>query len=108
MIVLGTYHASEVAFVFHNQWPAVIHAFKPADHRVANTFGTYWTNLAAFGNVNGPAGRKGVYVRGGDDVIHWPEYSSFNNESILVINDPPQVQQALFGDQCRFWDRLIQ
>jgi hypothetical protein len=42
----GDYHASEVIFVFDNQFPADTHVFSPRDQQMAAAFGTYVRGLA--------------------------------------------------------------
>lgn len=99
-LLLGTYHAAELPFVFHNEWPWLIHAFKPADHKVAKVFGAYWGNLAATGAVNGVAGAPFA------GPVAWPAFTAAAEET-LVIDKASSVKAGLFKPQCEFWDAHV-
>ena len=44
---LGAYHASEIAYVFHN-----VKSSQDADHRLTDAMSSYWVSLAAWGDPN--------------------------------------------------------
>jgi len=44
---LGVYHASEIAYVFHN-----IKSSEEVDQKLADTMSSYWVNFAANGDPN--------------------------------------------------------
>lgn len=50
--LLGNYHSSELAFVFDNQWPPIVHDFDDKEKTLAKSFTLYWTNMARFGDPN--------------------------------------------------------
>jgi hypothetical protein len=43
--LVGDYHASELVFVFDNQWPAIVHDFSAKDKQMAAWFGTYVSDV---------------------------------------------------------------
>jgi hypothetical protein len=45
--LLGDYHASELVFVFDNQWPIILHDFSAKDKQMATWFGTYVSDARA-------------------------------------------------------------
>ncbi len=91
-LLSGDYHSLELPFVFHHAWPPVLHAFGPNEEKLANTFNTYWTNLAKFGNPN--------YQLNGE--IYWPPYNVTSQMNIF-LEHPARVGTHLLSDTCDFW-----
>jgi carboxylesterase type B len=97
--ILGTYHASELPFVFGNAWPALVHAFSVKDQTLSNSFQYYWTNFAKTLNPNG-----GVTTSmNGTAELFWPQFSGQLQN--LVLDVPASVQIRLYQSQCDFWDQ---
>lgn len=91
-VALGDYHSLELPFVFHHPWPPLVHAFGPNEVKLSNTFNTYWTNLAKFGNPN--------YQLNGE--IFWPPYNVTSQMNIF-LEHPTRVGTHLLSDTCDFW-----
>jgi len=90
----GDYHASELAFVFGNAWPPLVHIFSNNDAAVAASFGTYWTNFA-----------KGHDPNGNGTQPNWPLFSDgTGTEYYQKIDDPPATDSNLLATMCDFWD----
>lgn len=61
--LLGNYHESELALVFGNQWPPIIHDFNKDERSVSASFRLYWSNMGRFGGPNHNLG---------PDQVTWP------------------------------------
>ena len=91
---MGTFHGTEVAFVFH---------FDPllsgdADEAVSTDAVAYWTNLAYTGDPNnGPQPVR----------LAWPYYDlPTDNNAHFVFEEPPRLQSNLKQAQCDVWDTM--
>jgi para-nitrobenzyl esterase len=84
----GTYHASELPFVFRNHG---MHLFNAADRAVEATFSRLW---GAFAHSADP---------GAGAPPAWPRYEPQTDES-LFLDDEPRVRPGAFGSACAFWD----
>ena len=93
--LLGDYHISELAFVFGNEWPAVLHDFTEDERKLSNAMQYYWSNLAKTGDVN--LGDSET------EYLHWP---MFNKSSAMNINldYPLNTEIGLLEGKCSFWD----
>ena len=93
---LGNYHTSEIALVFQNEWPPVIHKFNYADKITANVMSTYWTNMGKLGSPN-------------DGVLPtWPQWvNGDDGESLLVLAGPESLPTSGLKDTvCDMWDEI--
>jgi len=87
---LGTYHASELSFVFRNRGK---HIFDAADERVEAAFSRLW---GAFAHDADPsAGAPPA----------WPAYDTAD-EAVLRVNDASSVATHLLRANCSFWDAV--
>jgi len=93
--LLGDYHASELVFVWDNQFPPILHTFTSRDAAIADAFGLYWTNLGRFDSPNDPA-----------VPVQWPQYSSSSNLN-LNISYPIGTSANLLQPFCDFWDGIV-
>lgn len=90
--LLGDYHASELVFVFDNQWPIILHDFSDKDKNMAASFGHYWTNMAIHGTPNDVT-----------SPLNWPAYNQTTDININM-DVPLSVNHGLKGKRCDFWD----
>jgi len=97
-VALGDYHASELPYVWANEWPPILHTFTHRDHEISDSFGLYWGNHCWFGNPNG---------NGTGLLPTWPRYSSITKLNI-VLDVPVRVEELLGEGQCGFWDQVYQ
>ena len=88
-------HASELIHVFGNYDGGLVRA---ANRRVTATIQQYWTNLAKYGDPNGPPGRAKASVV-------WPRYNASADRHVRLA-DPPAVGQFYGMKDCDFWDTL--
>lgn len=93
---LGTYHSSELPFVFRHAWPSEMRAFDAADWGVADTFTTFWANFAAGGDPNA----------GESPPVRWPPVDSTPGSPYLAIDAEPTIEQGLGDDVCDLWDAV--
>ena len=98
--LLGNYHASELAFVFANQWPPVLHDFSARDKVVAAQFNGYWLNMAATGDPNTGGHSAGL-------LEYWPQYDTKADVNLL-IEDPLSFEAGLDAAQCKVWDLVYE
>eukprot|EP00732_Lithocolla_globosa_P006769 Lithocolla_globosa_v1_NODE_8096_length_862_cov_3.303594.p1 type:complete len:193 gc:universal NODE_8096_length_862_cov_3.303594:96-674(+) len=92
-LVLGTYHVSEVFYVFQQS----IKELTRNDKYICDAFGSYWRNMAVSGNPN-----IGQYIPTG-----WNPYGIGNivqsiNYPVTGLNHD-KVRQ----DRCLFWDEML-
>jgi len=96
--LLGTYHSSELEFVFSNPWPPYVHRFDKDDEIMAATFGGYWTNLAYSTDPNkGPA----------SSLLEWPIYIPATSP-IMNMRVPTVLNHQYLENVCPFWDAVTQ
>eukprot|EP01126_Amoeba_proteus_P007379 TRINITY_DN12655_c0_g1_i2.p1 TRINITY_DN12655_c0_g1~~TRINITY_DN12655_c0_g1_i2.p1 ORF type:complete len:316 (-),score=50.38 TRINITY_DN12655_c0_g1_i2:34-981(-) len=94
--LLGSYHSSELEFVFSNPWPPIIHPFDESDKIMAATFGSYWSNFAYTHHPDkGPFG----------DVRPWYKFAS-GVEYFMEMNVPTSMHSHFYNDVCEYWDRV--
>ena len=85
---LGTYHASELPFVFRNHGK---HAFEASDYTVEALFSQLWGAFAREANLKASTAPE------------WPAYNA--DEPLLRLNEAPAVVKHL-NDNCSFWDTV--
>ena len=93
--LLGDYHSSELAFVFGNQWPAIIHDFDKGEAEVSKAFQFYWSNLAKTGDVNQGDSET--------EFLHWPKYNKTSSLN-MNLDYPLNTEIGLLSGKCDFWD----
>ena len=121
--LLGNYHASELCFVWDNQWPPILHDFSPNDQQIADIFGLYWSNLGRFQTyvLRGWAEERGSILSGetrralwfplrrpNDAVVDlfWPPYNA-TYDTNLNISLPLSLSTGLRNTACDFWDAVM-
>jgi para-nitrobenzyl esterase len=91
----GNYHASELSFVWDNEFPPLLHAFTPADQQMATWIGSRWTNLARSLRSPNP-----------ENSSEWPVWTEVDEE-YLVLEVPPTVERKLRSNLCdTVWNQL--
>ena len=93
--VAGNYHSSELAFVFDNEWPPIVHEFNDAERRMSDSFTLYWSNMAKHHTPNHNLTT---------DQAHWPAYSPSSGRSWVSMDVPTTVGTELEKAKCDFWD----
>ena len=86
---LGTYHASELPFVFRNHGK---HAFSDSDEMVEALFSQLWGAFAREADMKATAPPE------------WPAYNA-KDEPVLRLNEAPSVAKHLLSN-CSFWDAV--
>ena len=101
--LLGNYHASELSFVWANEWPPILHAFNPADVQMSGFITERWAALAA--NLSSPD--PAVPPSGGLNAsLRWPLWTEAAEEH-LWLQVPVQNGSFLRTGVCEaVWDRL--
>ena len=89
LLGLGDYHSSELAFVWDNQWPPLVHAFNDDDATIADAFGNYWSSMAYTGNPNDIT-----------SPLPWPQYNA-STDLNLEIALPFAVNAGLEEEMVR-------
>merc|ERR1711934_1019053 len=79
--VLGNYHTSELALVFDNEWPPIVHDFDKDEKAISASFRLYWSNMARFGSPN--------HNLGPDQVV----FPQFNATSQLYVHMTQPTRQ---------------
>ena len=87
---LGTYHASELSFVFRNHGK---HIFDTSDETVEALISRLW---GAFAHHANPAAGAPP---------DWPAFDA-QNEAVLRLNAAPSVATLLLRGNCTFWDAV--
>lgn len=95
--LLGTYHGSELFFVFNKNIP-IVHSFTKHDKHIAELFGTYFTNFVKSHNPNTPVKLQTVNVA-------WPEYS-FDTPDNIAINTAPSIEHNYNAHKCMLWNEI--
>jgi len=95
----GVSHASEIPYVFGNQWGSVFQTIKTKAEQAALTklVQYYWFNFVRTGEPTAqplPAG-----------VSDWPLWSPEKMQS-LNVSLSPNVVLGLFNETCNFWDEI--
>ncbi len=83
---LGAYHASEIAYVFHN-----VQDGAPADNKLSDAMSSYWVNFAATGDPNG----KGL--------PKWPMYQE-KTDLAMGLGDKIEAEPAPHKEALDFLD----
>jgi para-nitrobenzyl esterase len=73
------YHAAEIEYVFGTLDSKKL-PWTPADYKVSDLMGTYWTNFAKTGNPNG----KGL--------SRWPEYGQKDGFQVMHLGAAPKAK----------------
>ena len=87
---LGTYHASELPFVFRNRGK---HAFSDSDETVEALFSQLWGTFAREADMKASMPPE------------WPAYNA-KDEPVLRMNEAPTVAKHLLSNNCSFWDEV--
>jgi hypothetical protein len=117
----GNYHASELSFVFGNEWPPILHSFTPDDRAMSDFVMSRWTDLAkTLRSPNPPANRtttrspagsraaaRGAGGDPGGAEVFWPQWVE-GEEAYLELKWPGVSQESrLRSDVCEsLWDTL--
>merc|ERR1719238_1479002 len=90
---LGNYHSSELALVFDNEWPPIVHTFNKDEQDTSDAFTLYWTNMARYkGDPNGSL----------EDKIFWPVFNA-STELTMGMDIPQALISNLARDACELW-----
>jgi len=95
--LLGDYHASELFFVWPNEWPPIVHAYTARDRTMSDTFTKYWANVAWYAQPNG----KNDTAPG----IPWPAFE-WGMKKNIVMDVPARVEENQASAVCEFWDQI--
>jgi para-nitrobenzyl esterase len=92
-IPYGSYHASELAYLFDSTTRGGHAPFTPAQEQLAAAMVSYWTQFALAGDPNSPARP------------HWPAYTQAN-DAFQSLQPPLPVMTTGFAadHKCAFWD----
>ncbi|KAA0152499.1 hypothetical protein FNF28_07030 [Cafeteria roenbergensis] len=93
--LLGDYHSSEIAFVFGNQWPPIVHDFDADDAKLSEAMGTYWTNMARWHQPS----------HADDGQPTWSPYTSADDLT-MTLASPVSMRTGYVEEACDFWDRM--
>jgi carboxylesterase type B len=66
----------ELFFVWANEFPPILHQYSKRDRQMVDVFGTYWNNVAWFGNPNGN-NSTGSYPQ-------WPKFDGATRRNIVL------------------------
>jgi len=91
--ILGDFHSSELNFVFDNYWPHDLLRWNETDQKMADTFGTYWSNLIWDSTVNGHEPVP----------LTWPNWDPVNKQNIR-LDVPASLETNFCLDTCNMWD----
>ncbi len=93
----GAYHTAEIPYVFENFGVSTSahanRAYDETDRDLSNTLASYWVNLAATGDPNGPG------------LPEWPAFTRDADEA-LEISDTIQVRRGVRKERLDLIDRL--
>ena len=93
----GAYHTVEIPYVFENFGVSTSahanRAYDETDRDLSNTLASYWVNLAATGDPNGPG------------LPEWPAFARDADEA-LEIGDTIQVRRGVRKERLDLIDRL--
>jgi para-nitrobenzyl esterase len=99
---LGTYHTSEISFVFGNAFPSAdIHPWTPVDADVRDAMGAWWTQFAVAHDPNGADPNASAAP------LVWPRFGAAASgiEESLQIEVPFSITGALDEYVCdNAWD----
>lgn len=114
-------HSADVRFVFgthlgadsvqaaggHNQTYC---PFTPAESRLSDDMGAYWTALAGTGDPNG----GGMAGGSASPAEYWPEYTAEGDRASRVLRagqgrgtpPPTAVENRIHEEDCAFWEGM--
>lgn len=119
LLQVGTFHASELVFVFRNYlWIPEVLPMTGDVKGMADIVSCQWTSFAYTGDPNGgsdpskwPPGCQDIHGK----VAHWPKFDGDRN--YMMLDSVPKVQQVRAANQfpddafpsdekCNMWDRV--
>jgi para-nitrobenzyl esterase len=86
-------HASEIEFVFLMLSSRKL-PWRPADRKLSDLMGSYWTNFAKTGDPNGPG------------LPHWPAYSDKEGYEVMHLSADPHAAPDQHRARYEFLDSL--
>ena len=90
----GAYHGSEINYAFNNLYATGL-PWTAEDHRIGDIMSSYWANIAANGDPNGP----GLPV--------WPAYD-VNRPVVMEVGDSFGVIPIASPAKIDFWKRFFE
>lgn len=95
--ILGTYHGSEVQYVFEDK------KNPNANEQVLyDTFGWYWSNLAYYGDPNGDGSNADARP---PNAPNWPQFGTEAAYTHLNITVPASLEHNYRMDKCSLFDK---
>ncbi len=94
---LGTFHASEIPFVFGVE--SVFGNLNEDNLGMSNLMQQYWGNFAKSGHVNSAASTDNI------NTLIWPSYQP-QSPNIMNLQTRPFVQSGLKDIKCQFWNEF--
>jgi para-nitrobenzyl esterase len=91
---LGSFHSSEIPFVFGNSTELEPNTPTAAEEPLATTMMGYWGRMAGAGDPNGSGS------------VAWPKYD-VTTEPDVVLDIPVTTETAYKKSDCDFWDTLL-
>ncbi len=98
---LGVYHASELFYLFRNEFPPLVHKYDAVDLDLSLTFSSMWGRFAHFGDPNGDDVATGY--RPSSNVM-WS--TSGDRDTTLCISNDVTSYIDFNQDLCTFWDTI--
>jgi para-nitrobenzyl esterase len=99
---IGTYHTSEISFVWGNEFPAGLHPWKPEDVQVRDAMMAWWTQFARDKNPNSANANTSKAP------LVWPAFGKAAVDENLQIEIPFFVNGALDEYFCdNAWDPFV-
>jgi para-nitrobenzyl esterase len=92
---VGAVHASEISYVFHALADVPHVTWTPADWKLSDEMGTYWTNFAKTGNPNG----------GG--LPEWPRYDKGDGYQVMHLDTALKAEPEKHRARYEFWDSPV-
>merc|ERR1711881_612345 len=99
----GNYHSSDLPFAFNNQFPRPMHVFSEKDKKMAEFFGSRWSNLARSLLSPDPSATT---VRNVTAAENWPVWDA-QTELHMNLEVPASIGSKLRSELCdSVWDTL--